>query len=168
MISLIPESCLSDWHKHYLECAESEARMSKDPSSKFGAIIVSDRNFRVSSGVNGFPKGFKDTPERWNDRDFKYKHVIHAEENALLHAPADCTGYSIFVSGVPCSSCMGKIAQKGISTVFCYEPTEDYLSRWSVDHSYDVAEECGVKIVLVQLRNSQVMFQDANWTGKSP
>tara|TARA_R110002074_G_scaffold12407_5_gene45404 strand:- start:73 stop:399 length:327 start_codon:yes stop_codon:yes gene_type:complete len=97
-------------------------------------------------GFNGFAKGFEDTPERWNDRVFKYAHVLHSEENTLLHAPADLTGYTIYVNGPPCSSCMSKIAQKGVSTVVFYEPSEDYLSRWSVEHPFKVAEECGVNL----------------------
>jgi dCMP deaminase len=135
------------WDRFYLGAAEYEATMSKDPSSQFGAVIVNSNNVRVASGFNGFAKGFRDLPERWNDRPYKYRHVIHAEENALLHADADLCGHTIYVSGFPCSSCMSKIAQKGIKQVVTYIPTEDYLSRWSVEEPLQVARECGIVVI---------------------
>lgn len=136
----------SKWDIRYLEMCTLVASWSKDPSSQFGAVLVDDRNVVCSMGFNGFAKGFNDTEERWNDRPFKYAHVIHAEENCLLHAPANLTGYTLYVNGPPCSSCMSKIAQKGVSTVVFYEPSEDYLSRWSVADSFRVAYECKVKL----------------------
>lgn len=136
----------SKWDKRYLDLVELVASWSRDPSTKFGCVIVDSSNVVVSLGYNGFSKGFLDTDDRWQDRDFKLRHVIHAEENALLHAPKDLTSHTLYINMMPCSSCMGKIAQKGVMKVVCYEPTEDYLSRWSIDEPLQIALECGVQI----------------------
>ena len=59
------------------------SKLSKDPSTKVGAVIVRPDNSIASVGYNGFPKGFPDEESYWNNRDLKYKIVTHAEENAL-------------------------------------------------------------------------------------
>jgi dCMP deaminase len=125
------------------------ASWSKDPSSKFGAVIVDKQNRVVALGFNGFASGFEDTEERWNDRQFKYRHVIHAEEQAILHAKVDLSDCRVYIQAPPCSSCMSKIAQSGIKQVICRSPSEDYLSRWSVDEPMQVAKECGVTVTML-------------------
>lgn len=140
---------LSKWDQRYLEMCDLIASWSKDPSSKFGAVVVDKQNRVVSLGFNGFASGFEDTSERWNNREFKYRHVIHAEEQAILHAKQDLSECKIYVQMCPCSSCMSKIAQSGIKTVICREASEDYLSRWSIEEPLQVAKECGVEVVQV-------------------
>lgn len=57
------------WDRHFLRLAAEHARMSKDPSTKVGAVIVGpDREIR-SAGFNGFPRGIEDTDERLHDRE---------------------------------------------------------------------------------------------------
>lgn len=137
---------MNKWDKRYLDMCDLVASWSKDPSSKFGSVITDKRNRVVSLGYNGFAQGFEDTPERWNDRPFKYRHVIHAEEQAILFSKQDLTGCKLYVQMCPCSSCMSKIAQSGIKHVVCRKPSEDYLSRWSIEEPLQVAEECGILV----------------------
>lgn len=134
----------SIWDFRYLRLAEEVSTYSKDPSSKFGSVIVDKDNRVVSIGFNGFAKGFEDTDERLNDRPFKYRHALHSEENAILNARQDLTGCTLYCNTVPCSLCMSRIVQSGITKVVCYKPTEDYLSRWSVEEPLQVALECGI------------------------
>tara|TARA_R110002072_G_scaffold120135_2_gene253114 strand:+ start:242 stop:859 length:618 start_codon:yes stop_codon:yes gene_type:complete len=134
------------WDTRYLALTETVASWSKDPSSKFGSVLVDPNNVVSALGFNGFAKGFEDSPERWADREFKYAHVIHAEEQVLLHSPVDLTGYTLYCNGLPCSSCMSKLAQKGVSTVVFYEPTADYKKRWSIANPVQVAKECGIQL----------------------
>lgn len=141
---------MNKWDERYLKLCDLIASWSKDPSSKFGAVIVDSNDRVVSLGFNGFAKGFNDTDERWNNRQFKYRHVVHAEENALLHAKRDLSDCRIYVQMCPCSSCMSKIAQSGIKQVICREPSEDYLSRWSIDEPLQVALECGIFVKQVK------------------
>ena len=75
------------WHKRFLEIAKEVSTWSKDPSSKIGAVIV-DSNTKqiISQGYNGFPRGIVDNLEVLNNRELKYKYVIHAEINAIFNA----------------------------------------------------------------------------------
>lgn len=138
------------WVQRHLNLCDHIASWSKDPSSQFGCFLT-DKYYRpIGYGVNGFARGFKDTPERWNDRPFKYRHVIHAEENALLNATTKVDDCIAFVNGCPCSSCMSKLAQANVSEVWCWEPTEDYTSRWSTSEPLQVAKECGIVVNFVK------------------
>lgn len=149
---------LGTWDKNYLGLCDHIRTWSKDPSSQFGAVIVDSKGNPISFGVNGFPRGLKDTPERWNNRELKYPRVIHAEENSILFSSKDLNNCTIYVNGPPCVSCMGKISQVGISTVICYEPTEDYLKRWSISDTVEVAEETNTQLVLVGRINFKVSY----------
>lgn len=74
------------WDRHFLDMALHHSNMSKDPATRVGAVVIGpDREF-LSAGLNGFPRGIADTPERLNDREMKLKLIVHAEMNALLAA----------------------------------------------------------------------------------
>ena len=92
--------------------------MSKDPSTKVGAVIVDAKKRVVSTGRNGFAMGIADTPERLNNRELKYKLTIHAERNAIIFAKQDlakCTIYTFPLA--PCASCASIMIQSGIIRV---------------------------------------------------
>jgi len=141
---------LTTWQLRYLGlCDYIASKWSRDPSSKFGSILTNEYDRIISTGVNGFAQGYSDLPERWENREFKYRHVLHAEENAILMAGKDLKSSTLYVNGVPCSSCMSRIAQVKIPLVFCWEPSKDYLSRWSIDEPLQVAEECSILVNIV-------------------
>ena len=89
------------WDQHFLQLAIDHARMSKDPSTRVGAVIVGpDREIR-SSGFNGFPRGIEDTAERLADREMKLRLIVHAEMNAVLNAVrggAQVKGCSLYLA----------------------------------------------------------------------
>ena len=90
------------WIKRYFEIARTVSTWSKDPSSKIGAVIIGDNGQIISQGYNGFPRGVNDAEERYNNRELKYKMVVHAELNAILNAlynGSSVKGASIFVHG---------------------------------------------------------------------
>lgn len=103
------------WDRRFLGLAKDPyATWSKDPSTQVGAVITKG-NHQVSQGYNGFPAGVNDDAERYADREFKYRAVIHAEENAIIWAGRDLTGCTIYVYPMPpCAGCAGKIIQSGI------------------------------------------------------
>lgn len=138
------------WVVRHLELCDVVSTWSKDPSSQFGCFITDSKHRPLGYGFNGFPRGFQDLPERWNDRPFKYAHVIHAEENAIINSTGSLDGAIAYVNGCPCSSCMGKLAQTGIVEVWSWVPTGDYLKRWSVKDPLTVAHECGVSVNFVE------------------
>lgn len=109
------------WEKRYLEIARQVAGWSKDPSRKIGAVIVGNQGQIISQGFNGFARGIADTPERYDDRETKYKYVVHAEANAIYNAinnSASPRGATIFVTGLPvCHQCADAIIQTGVKRV---------------------------------------------------
>lgn len=124
---------LSDrWDQHFLSLCEAHARMSKDPSTKVGSIIVGpDREIR-STGFNGFPRGIVDLEGRYRNRDLKYELIVHAELNAILAAARIGTslrGGILYTSMPPCLRCAMHIIQAGIVEVVS-RPIADTPERW--------------------------------------
>ena len=110
------------WIRRYFKIAEQVSTWSKDPSSKIGAIIVGDKGQIISQGYNGFPRGVDDSDERYNQREIKYKLVVHAEMNAILNAlynGSSVDGATLYVHNLPvCHECAKAIIQAGISRVY--------------------------------------------------
>ena len=73
------------WNKHWMEVALVTSKLSKDPSTQVGAVVVTQDNRQCSIGYNGFARGIEETPDKWQ-RPTKYEYVIHAELNAILSA----------------------------------------------------------------------------------
>lgn len=90
------------WNKYYLAQSFLIAQRSIDPSTKCGAIIVSQDNRVLSQGYNGPLKNSIDS-EIPLIRPDKYFHMIHAEENAILAyngSRQDIEGSSIYITGL--------------------------------------------------------------------
>lgn len=137
------------WDKFFLGMAEYISQASKDPSTKCGAVIVRPDNTVASMGYNGFPRGVWDWKADYDDRTEKYARVIHAEMNAILHAPERLDGYSIYIWPLPpCSACMASVIQTGIVRVVTLKPPED-MDRWkgSWATAAQMAHEAGVEVV---------------------
>ncbi len=144
------------WLKRYLDIAKSVATWSPDPSRRIGAVIIGDKGQIKSQGYNGFPRGIKDLPERYNDRQTKYNYVCHAEANAVynaLHNGTSVLGDTIYVTGLPvCHECAKAIIQVGIKKVIYDTPIE---SGTGWDESCLLAlsmfDECGIEHMCVYM-----------------
>lgn len=105
----------------FLPIAAAVAKMSKDPRTKVGAVVVSDDGTILSVGYNGFPRGVNDDPLRYADREVKLRLISHAESNAIAQAARHgvrLEGASLIVTALyPCSSCAKQIIQSGIKRV---------------------------------------------------
>ena len=147
------------WDRHFLGLALYHSRISKDPSTRVGSLIVGPDREILSAGFNGFPRGIADTSERLNDRDTKLKLIVHAEMNALLAAARTgmrlkgCTLYLAATDdsgtvwgGPPCTRCAVEMIQVGISNVVSY-PLKTTPSRWHDDLklSRQLIEEAGIE-----------------------
>ena len=126
------------WHKFFLETAKHVSTMSKDPSTKVGAVIVDSSRRIVATGYNGFPRGVVDSQSRYEDRDMKYKLIVHAEANAIISARGEgCSIYIYPTLMIPacCPECAKLIVQSGIKHVYYYdatpEPRWEELSKYS-------------------------------------
>lgn len=131
---------MKDENKKYLRIAREISYWSKDPSSKIGAIIVGEYGQIISQGYNGFPRKVNDTPERLNDRETKYKFVVHAEVNAIcnaIHNGSKTNNTTLYVYGQPvCNECAKMIIQSGIKKVVMYFKVREGQGDWSNSHSY--------------------------------
>lgn len=109
------------WDTRFMMMAKEVSLWSKDPSKKIGAIAVGENHRVLSTGYNGFPRGVEDKSSRLNDRETKYKYVVHAEQNCIYNACLNgisLAGASLYVYGLPiCSECAKGIIQVGIERV---------------------------------------------------
>lgn len=133
------------WDRHFLAIAVECSKMSKDPSTRVGAVIVGpDREIR-STGFNGLPRGILDAPERLHDREMKLKLVVHAEMNAVLNGArfgVPLKGCSLYLAatddsgavwgGPPCTRCAVEVIQTGIWQIVSF-PKKAVPSRWHED-----------------------------------
>jgi len=134
----------------YMEIVDATAKLSKDASTKVGAIILGP-SFEVRSlGYNGAPRGCAaDEDDRGQQRPEKYFWFSHAELNAITNAarvgtPLD--GCSLIVTHPPCMDCARAIVQAGIKVVISREPSAEFMGRWKEHHDRTVTLfiECGV------------------------
>lgn len=140
------------WDRRFLELAKHVAQWSKDPSTKVGAVLISTDG-KEFVGYNGFPRGVIDTDERLNNREVKYKLVVHAEVNAILKAGDKARGGKLYVwpsFSLPpiCHECCKMAIQAGVSEIVGYLPNEDdeRVQRWkaSISVSEEMCKEAGI------------------------
>ena len=148
MTNPIDTKRLQDWA---IGMAEHVARLSKDSSTKVGAVLFDDKRRVISAGYNGFARGVKDTDARISDRDTKLKLTIHAEKNAILFATAPLDGATIVVTHPCCSQCAAMVVQAGIKHVVWKRPSPEFASRWKADMELTRMqfEEAGVEVLEV-------------------
>ena len=145
----MPQSRQEKWDRRFLALAEHIAQWSKDPSTKAGSVIVDADNRVVSVGYNGLPRGIRDTPERLENREVKYKIIVHAERNAILIARRSVAGCTLYVwPFMPCATCASEVVQAGIVRVVA--PPSDN-PRWIDDFrlSQELFQEAGVSLLLL-------------------
>jgi dCMP deaminase len=142
----------SKWHSRFIHLAKEVSLWSKDPNTKVGAIIVGAKGQILAQGYNGFPRKIRDTPKRLNDRELKYKYVVHAEMNAVFNASYSGTsldGATIYVYGLPiCHECAKGIIQVGIKKVVIEKQRIGFKEHWkeSCDLAVNMLQEAGVTV----------------------
>ena len=144
------------WNKRYANLAKQVSSWSKDPSRKIGAVAVGSKGQILAQGYNGFPRGILDSQERYDDRDLKYKFVVHAEMNVIYNATfngVSLDGADLYVYGLPvCSECAKGIIQVGVKKVHI-AVDEEVPPKWieSFELTKSMFSEAGVQIEWVQL-----------------
>lgn len=136
-----------------MKLAREIATWSKDPSRQIGAVAIGSNRRILSTGYNGFPAGIEDSIDRLDDRDEKYKYVVHAEKNCIYnacHNGISLNGSSLYVWGLPiCSECAKGIIQVGISKVYYSYKVESYNDTiWinSFRITKSMFEEVGIEV----------------------
>lgn len=139
------------WDKRYLNLAGHIAAWSKDPSRKVGAIAVGSKGQVLAQGYNGFPRGVRDNPSKYNNKEAKYARVVHAEMNCIYNATYNGTsldGATMYIHGLPvCSECAKGIIQVGVTRVVTKAIDDSMPKRWieSTELTKQLFEEAGVR-----------------------
>lgn len=138
----------------YLNVATAIGQLSKDQSTKVGAIAIGQGGEFVASGWNGAPRGCAaDVPgDSRGERPEKYHWFSHAELNTITNAArvgVPLAGCTLVVTHFPCMDCARAIVQAGIVKVVTPEPDFDFAMRWreSMERSKRLFNECGVEVL---------------------
>lgn len=108
-INLPPRDCV------FMNIASELSRLSKDPKTKVGAVIVSPEHFILGQGYNGLLREMKDSERLWK---WKHSYVIHAEINAIKNSGgAHLYGCRIYTTLFPCLNCAKTILAWGIEEI---------------------------------------------------
>ena len=140
----------------YMLIAELTSKMSKDPNTKVGSCIISDKGEILSVGYNDVPKGWIGD-FNWNrdislgEENTKYPYVIHSEANALNNykgAKEDLENATIYVTLFPCNQCSKQIIQSGIKKIIYkedkYKDTKDNML------SKLLLTKCGIEFIQME------------------
>lgn len=150
------------WDDYYMTLVVMVATKSKDPSTKCGAIIVSDDNRVLSIGYNGPPRGYPDQDAIKIKRPMKYHYWIHAEENALLNyngSKSDLVDSTIYVTGKPCVRCLRGIIQSGVKHIV-FQSHDTPLAMYTYEEGNEEAWD-------LLIEHSNVTFHESDFTNSS-
>ena len=142
------------WDQRYIDLAKHISSLSKDPSTKIGAVAIGKHGQILSTGYNGFPRKIDDLEERLNNRETKYKYTIHAEMNCIYNASLtgiSLEGATLYVTGLPvCEKCALGIIQSGIKNVVMSFP-KDLPENWNISGqmAVEMFMEAGVEVKYV-------------------
>jgi deoxycytidylate deaminase len=112
-----------------MEVATKIAKLSKDPRTQVGAVLVNSKTFQIlSTGYNGMPAKVDETT-LWED---KYEYVVHAEMNAVMFCRNVPTGIEDIIcvcTHAPCVRCVAHLLQFGVNTFIHLNDTPHHCSH---------------------------------------
>lgn len=139
-----------NWSEWFARLLMITAEKSKDPNSKYAAIIADRGMAQLASGYNGLPRGVDENPERWA-APLKYELVVHAEQNAIFNAArtgAKIDNATMYLLEPPCARCAAAIIQAGIrEVVYFNDPATVHPDKpWTatLELAVDLFREAGV------------------------
>lgn len=141
---------MDKWDYRFIKLAKEISFWSKDPSTKVGAIAVTNRRI-IATGYNGFPKDIDDSDKRLNDREIKLSYMIHAEKNLIYNATSygiSLNKSTVYIYGLPCcSECFKGLIQVGVKRVVMPN-IENHGNRWKNGCNFAKInmENVGIKI----------------------
>lgn len=140
------------WDLRFLEMAQLISTWSKDPSTKVGSVITDKNHKVVSIGYNGLPSSIPDYQSILENREEKYKFIIHAETNAILTANTSVKGCTVYTYPfLPCTNCASMVIQAGIVRVVSFRCVDN---RWSVklNDSKRLFEIAGIEFIEYEIK----------------
>lgn len=135
----------------FFPVAEALSALSKDRSTKVGAVALGEDYEILSTGYNGFPRGVNDDVESRHERPTKYFFASHAEENLVAHAARNgvsLRGATVLVTSLfPCTTCSRLMIQAGVKRIIA--PRPDIDPRWEEQarHALVMLWEAGVEVI---------------------
>lgn len=101
----------------FMQMTKQVSRLSKDPSTKVGSIAVLNYDV-VASGFNRFPDSLPLDLHDYENREYKYAHIVHAEDIVLSNLSMIADKVTMYVSHPSCERCaIRMIASHRISAV---------------------------------------------------
>lgn len=143
-----------EWHKRYLRIAKEVSTWTSCLRRGVGSVITVNRRL-VATGYNGAPTGVKSCKElnhclregRKSGEGLDLCRGTHSEQNALIQAARygiSVNGGDMYVTTLPCLTCMKLIINAGIKRVF-------FLEDYNSPLTSDLAKEAGVKLIKINL-----------------
>ena len=129
------------WDETYFAIADIIAKRSKDPRTKVGAVLVKEKSV-IGLGYNSEPR-HSVLEFNWCTEE-KYKHVVHAEVNAVANASRlgiNCVDADIYITHSPCTNCINTLIQHGIKRIFYRKPYTDF------EISKKIAKGAGIEFI---------------------
>jgi dCMP deaminase len=136
------------WDEYFIQIAELTSQRSNCIKRRVGCILVKDKRI-LSLGYNGTPIGtencYQGGCKRCCDQylnkeiDSSAKNLdlclcLHAEENAILfNNKNDLIGSTMYVTLIPCISCVKKILQCQITRVVYINDYQKILDEQSIN-----------------------------------
>lgn len=124
-----------DWDCAMMDIAHSVARLSPDPRTKVGCVVLSPCKGKMAFGFNRFPSRIPNLKDIWNNRDpqssdlCKYDAVIHAEKVAIKNVAGGVHGWTLYVTAHPCAQCASFIVDEYIRrVVYCADLSTSHVS----------------------------------------
>lgn len=142
------------WDNYFMRLAIEASYKSKDPSTKFGCVVVND-NRVLSIGMNGLPQGVYDYRYRLYTEE-KYKWVVHSESNAIANAARygiALKNSTLYIMAWPCSSCSSLIVSAGIKRVVMHKKCSEIFAKdfkWDNTISEIMFSEAGIEIMYIE------------------
>jgi len=135
------------WDIYFIKIAKLTSERSNCIKRKVGCVLVKDKRI-LSLGYNGTPIGSKNcyeggckrcidqytnNMENSSAKSLDLCMCLHAEENALLfNKKEDLENSTMYVTLIPCISCVKKILQCGITRVVYIENYHPELDTQSL------------------------------------
>ena len=174
-----------NWDEYFIKQAMLCSEKSKDPSTKVGCVLVSDDNYVLATGFNGFPRGIAEEeeykypyeehpqivltdtrliPSRW-ERPTKYSFIEHAERNAIYNAArqgVSLLGSRAYLNWMPnatCADCTRALIQVGIKEIIGPDIPFGGVgngTHYTTGFADELFGEAGIKIRVVKWKQQEV------------
>jgi dCMP deaminase len=147
-----PNNYRREQHETFLRAAEGYARLSPDPSTKVGAVLVNEGRI-VAGAWNSFPASMVGRNDLYQIRERKYERIIHAELRCCIQGWNSCKGAWLYTTLPPCSNCAKHIADVGVSRVLFFQSAyeQDWVRRSAADVNLalNIFAECFIQVTAV-------------------